>query len=104
MPAALENEPPNMLTLQAFQAHVNAAFAPAQETGQSTPFVLTEARALAQEPSPGGQTPFSLLFRNAASLPQQIHTLVHPSLGEVDIFLVPVGRDGDATVYQAVFN
>lgn len=104
MPTALKREPPDMLTLKDFEAHLNAPFSAAGEMLQTAPFVLTEARALAQAAAPGGQTPFSLLFRSTASLPQQIQTLVHPSLGEVDIFLVPVGRDGDATVYQAVFN
>ncbi len=104
MPVALECEPLDMLTLQDFQAHLNAPFAATHEALQTMPFFLTEARALAQAATPGASAPFSLLFRNVASLPQQIHTLVHPSLGEVDIFLVPVARDGDATVYQAVFN
>lgn len=93
-----------MFTLQDFEAHLDAPFAAADPALQSTPFFLTEARALAPVATPGAFAPFSLLFRNVASLPQQIHRLVHPSLGEVDIFLVPVGRQGDATIYQAVFN
>lgn len=104
MPVAPECEPLDMLTLQDFQSHLDAPFASTDEALQTSPFFLTEARGLGQAATPEAQTPFSLLFRNAASVPQGIHALIHPLLGQVDIFLVPVARDGDATLYQAVFN
>ena len=39
-------------------------------------------------------------------LPQRIYPLEHPSLGKLDIFLVPLGAEGDSEGlhYQAVFN
>ncbi len=50
--------------------------------------------------------PFSLLFttRGDFILPQRSYGLRHASLGQMTIFLVPVGRAGDVTTYQAVFN
>jgi hypothetical protein len=49
---------------------------------------------------------FSLLFRGPVSpqIPQATHRLRHDRLGEVDLFLVPVGTDAEGTVYQSVFN
>jgi hypothetical protein len=48
--------------------------------------------------------PFTLRFELAAgsdgALDQRIHTLRHDELGEVELFLVPIGP----TSYEAVFN
>lgn len=53
-----------------------------------------------------GQEIFALLFHGprAPYLPQGIHKLVNERLGELDIFLVPVGQDSDGFQYEAVFN
>lgn len=50
--------------------------------------------------------PFVLVFAGPApALEQRIYTLSHAELGEVDIFLVPIGLDPDGRVrYEAVFN
>lgn len=50
---------------------------------------------------------FTLLFAssNEVLLPQEAWTLSHPSLGNIEIFLVPVERPlGSLHYYQAVFN
>jgi hypothetical protein len=49
---------------------------------------------------------FSLLFRGPAAvlLPQATRALANERLGEVDIFLVPIGADADGTYYEAVFD
>jgi hypothetical protein len=53
-----------------------------------------------------GREPFSLLFRNTAPLlfPQQTYRMTHARVGSVDIFLVPVAREREGFLYQAVFN
>jgi hypothetical protein len=50
--------------------------------------------------------PFSLIFRQPAGahLPQRIYSIEHPTLGRLDIFLVPIGPDQGGMRYQAVFN
>jgi len=50
--------------------------------------------------------PFSLLFKCAKPviLPQKIYPFQNVSFGRLDIFIVPVGREKDGIVYQAVFN
>ncbi len=49
---------------------------------------------------------FSLLFHGPAGffLPQGIYRLKHGDLGELDLFLVPVGQDQQGFQYEAVFN
>ena len=49
---------------------------------------------------------FSLLFHapGPGHLPQQIFTLSHPDLGDFDLFLVPLGPQGDRMRYEAVVN
>lgn len=50
---------------------------------------------------------FSVLFLGspgAPILPQGIYRLDHDALGSLDLFLVPVGREGDRIQYEAVFN
>ena len=36
--------------------------------------------------------------------PQRIYPMKHDSIGDFDLFLVPVGRDETGTFYEAVFN
>jgi len=50
--------------------------------------------------------PFSLIFTTQGNfvLPQRTYMLRHAELGQMSIFLVPVGRKDDLTSYQAVFN
>ncbi|MHB0969739.1 MAG: DUF6916 family protein [Thermoanaerobaculia bacterium] len=51
------------------------------------------------------QEPFTLLFRGSETiLPQQVYTMRHTTAGNVDIFIVPVGRDARGTQYEAIFN
>lgn len=61
-----------------------------------------------QNTRPGsGRESFSLYFTTVQPvfLDQAIHLLRHPEMGEVQIFLTPIGRNEDGTFnYQAVFN
>lgn len=49
---------------------------------------------------------FSLVFRGAAvpQLPQGVQRVVHPTLGALDIFLVPIGPDSQGMRYEVIFN
>lgn len=66
----------------------------------------TESDALGG-PGPDGQQrrQFRLLFVSGEDtvLPQATYVMGLPSLGTLDVFLVPVGRDGDGVHYEAVF-
>lgn len=96
----------DLLTLDHFSSHVNETFAAQLNEGE-VPFVLVEARALSTQPQPtSARVPFSLLFRNGSAFlfPQQIYLMRHAAIGEVGIFLVPVAREREGFLYQAVFN
>ncbi|WP_409333237.1 DUF6916 family protein [Trujillonella humicola] len=49
---------------------------------------------------------FSLVFSGPSAVPlgQGTRRVQHPQLGVFPLFVVPVGSDGDVTLYQAVFN
>jgi Domain of unknown function (DUF6916) len=95
----------DLLTLDHFAGHVNETF-PAKLNEGEVPFVLVEARMLSTQLPVGARAPFSLLFRNGSSFlfPQQIYQMRHPSLGDIGIFLVPVAREREGFLYQALFN
>ncbi len=53
------------------------------------------------------RTPFSLLFRLplTANLPQRMYRFEHAELGDLpDLFIAPIGMDGNGRYYEAVFN
>jgi len=62
--------------------------------------------------APGGwgrmeaREPFSIVFHGPAEhvLPQRVWPLEHDELGRIELFLVPLGPEGDAMRYEAVFN
>lgn len=73
----------------------------------SVPLTLVEVQPLPVNPYPGMmRAPFSLIFRTASQvvLPQKIYNLKNEKLGKLEIFLVPVARDREGVLYQAVFN
>jgi hypothetical protein len=82
------------------------AYDPAQH-GPLRRLILSEVELLGQlkQSAPRAQA-FSLLFyeESRTVLPQQIYSLQHSSLGQIDIFLVPVGNDSQRVYYQAIFN
>lgn len=89
-------------TLAGFSAHLGSAFTLDGSDGLA--LTLAEAQALAV-PAPGASS-FSLIFRGPAHalLEQATHTLAHPAMGLLSLFLVPVGREADGVRYQAIFN
>ncbi|WP_296224152.1 DUF6916 family protein [Ralstonia sp. UBA689] len=94
------------LTLDDFAPHLNETFR--VEVGDGgTPFMLVEARPL-PAPAVAGmvRAPFSLVFHNSAAIvfPQRIYPMRHDGLGEFGIFLVPIARNQEGFLYQAVFN
>jgi hypothetical protein len=89
------------VTRDSFARHVDTAFRLRDAGGDELTLIqVSELRA-----SPRQET-FSLLFRGAAdrALPQATWKVGHAALGELDIFLVPVGHDERGRYYEAVFN
>lgn len=96
----------HFLTFESFSPHLNSTFAIG--LGESSvELTLTQATKQPVRPFPGMmREPFSLIFRSGTPvvLPQRLYPLKHEALGKLDIFIVPIGRDLQGTVYQAVFN
>lgn len=49
---------------------------------------------------------FSVIFRGDSSpaLEQQIYRIKHDTLGDMDLFIVPIGPDDEGMRYEAVFS
>lgn len=92
------------LSLGLFAPHVGDTFTIYAADG------AIEAELVSAEPGtpvPGGAAePFSLLWLGppAPQLQQGLHVVTHPALEPAEIFLVPVGPQGDAVQYQAIFS
>jgi hypothetical protein len=53
------------------------------------------------------RAPFSLTFRSPGErrhAPQRIYTVRHGELGEMEVFLVPIGPDEGGMRYEAIFT
>ena len=87
-----------------FKPLINQTFTAIQSDSPS--FELLEVSLLGNEPANGERQAFSLLFRskNTSSPQQSIYQLNHEELGELEIFLVPIGPDQQGMLYEAVFT
>jgi len=71
---------------------------------------LIEVSELGAEPRADSQLAvrraFSLVFRGPPDpiLPQAIYRVAHVEMGSIDLFLVPIGPDGQGMRYEAVFT
>jgi len=86
-----------------FERNLNTEFWLLDENAQPHPMNLID---LANGHSSPQQEQFSLRFRGDRNqvFPQRIYPMKHDSIGDFDLFLVPIGRDESGTFYEAVFN
>lgn len=79
------------------------------DDGKVVPMELLEAT---EGTEPGGHGPegqerlqFSVVFGGPSDpvLPQRTRALSHPELGELELFLVPIGPGTDGMRYEAAF-
>ena len=97
------------LTHDVFARRVSEQFDVTVGEGTSITLVLVEATesSVLGGHGPDGQErlQFSLVFRGPATqpLPQQTYRLRHAELGELDLFLVPLGPDAEGMLYEAAF-
>ena len=100
------------LTVADFEGLVSGKFRVTLPSGGATEFELIEATAEKPRSRPSESKlrtePFSLIFRGPfeTPLPQRIYRIENEAFGAVEIFLVPLGSQGDplGTHYQAIFN
>ena len=93
------------LTIDSFQPHVGTSFWVHVE-GHKIELRLTGAmKVMESEAARLQRNPFSLYFLAPLLLPQQTYHLTHDAFPEpLDIFLVPIGQEGNGYAYEAVFT
>jgi hypothetical protein len=91
------------LSASDFQAVVGSDFR--VSAGPSGPLDLRLIQVVELGERPGQRRPFILRFQGPPSpvLAQVVHRLEHPDMGDVEIFVGPIGTDAQATIYEAVF-
>jgi len=91
------------LNSRIFSEHLNSTFGLAVPDSESVGLQLVE---VTERNAPPGTEQFSVLFRGPqnGTISQGIHTLRHEQLGELQLFLVPLGPDAMGMRYEAVFN
>jgi hypothetical protein len=94
-------------TAEDFRQHLGTKFGVRVETPRPLELELSEVidyKPQANEHD--GMERFSLFFYGPADvmLKQGTFTLEHPAMGEIILFMVPVGRDPQGFRYEVVFN
>jgi hypothetical protein len=94
---------PKNLKQATFAKQVNTEFQVHDSAAKSFKLKLAQVVKISKTAQ---QEAFSLLFQGPAThyIAQGIHKLNHAQLGEIDIFLVPVGKNQDGFEYEAIFN
>lgn len=99
------------LKSSAFADRIGQTFRAATADGTTVELTLTRCDETpygdpAQWRDEVGRVPFSIEFRTESphQAGQQIFTMSDDQLGELPVFVTPVGRDGDALRYEAVFS
>lgn len=94
-------------TLDTFAPHVGTSFNVRQVEGGFAIRLADAYRSKVFEGQPRDE-PFTLVFTSPPGphLPQGLFNLEHDELGEVEIFLVPIGPEtaGGDMRYEAIFN
>jgi hypothetical protein len=95
------------LAYEDFAPHVGEDFIlPGAEGVAPIHFKLTDAKKLAPAPRPEFRDAFQLVFRVDTQdvYNQGIYRLTHPTIGDQDIFLVPMAKSDAGVDYCATFN
>lgn len=95
------------IQLSDFQTLLNKTI-PIRFTPEITlPAVLIEAKETRSDTTNTSRTPFSLIFRTEQKTEyynQANFGVQHPELGEIVMFMVPIGFDAEGMRYQAIFS
>lgn len=96
-------------TLETFLPRVGETFSVSVEGLPPLEFVLVSATAWGDDNMRGSskyRQPFSLLFSGPLQpvLPQRIYPLENAETGAFELFLVPLGPQGEGMRYEAIFT
>ena len=86
-----------------FKPHLGSQF-DLQAAGGAIPIKLSRVDPAGESGRKGGA--FSLIFVSPRGpwLPQGTYRMRQASMGTMEIFLVPIGPQGDSNAYQAIFT
>ena len=90
-----------------FQACLNDMFTVKVEDDTGPELELIEVKPIGEiDPNSKARQPFSLLFRGPMGplLPQKLYQLENSNIGEMLLFLVPIGPDEQGMLYDSNFN
>ncbi|CAG5072645.1 hypothetical protein DYBT9623_04226 [Dyadobacter sp. CECT 9623] len=94
------------ITADDFSKYMNQTFDVYFAETQIVPSALTRVTRLSSY-TPLERGPFSLELQTSgdhAPRPQGIYRIAHPEIGNIEVFLVPVGTDVKGMRYEAVFS
>lgn len=97
------------VTIDTFAPHLNTTFKVQHDAGVSD-MTLIRVKNLLDGKRPrhakAKRDPFSVIFLGPADrmLSQRTYHFMHDGIGELDLFIVPVGRDEAGTEYEAIFT
>jgi Domain of unknown function (DUF6916) len=91
------------LTRALFERYVHTKFWLVAANGERSALDLIQFRDGHSSPR---NEQFALLFRGDENTihPQQTYKVEHDAIGPFDLFLVPIARDAEGTLYEAVFH
>lgn len=95
------------LALEDFLACHGQTFVVTREDGAAVELELIEVKPLGTgKGAPNARRAFAALFRGPFDrvLPQRLHQIQNATLGELTLFLVPIGPDERGMLYDATFN
>ena len=74
--------------------------------GSIYPLTLISADKLNSSATVDGREAFSIVFRGERSLKleQKIYRISHNTMGDMELFIVPIGPDDKGMRYEAVFS
>ena len=86
-----------------FSGHINTSFIIVDDSAKGVELKLDE---VVDHGESRGQVQFALRFIGPLETPimQSTYRIRHEQLGEMNLFLVPIGREHGGFVYEAYFN
>jgi hypothetical protein len=94
------------LTALDFTPHLHDHFTITLQDGQPYVLELVSVRELGEARQPTSRRPFSLHFINPRTdsyLGQRIYCLEHPQMGNLELFMVPLGPEQAVMRYEVIF-
>jgi hypothetical protein len=95
------------LTIDDFTPRIGETFTATPQEGEALELELRRAESSPYGSEEGAErAPFSIEFHSGLPqhVPQQTFAIEHGEMGRFDLFLVPLGPDGEGHRYEAVFG